>query len=277
MDKILREYLLSLDIEWNESIYSQDQDAIAETFSSQTVARLEEARRWLREAERLDAINFHHPEFNAVFEDHRSPFWEISDAVALSFGKNPALITAEYVAVHSNAPSLFALYYGWLKEKIEKAHADNRLQMPLRPGMYVDWLHRRDDWGWPKFSPPPNISKAVPKQPNLKEEYRWLYEAQLEINRQLQARISALEAVVSKDQAKQARLHALVDSGSKTKQAATLMAVKILWPPHGLPPPALSAKDRLSLINKHLLTSGVSKTSETLVLRALRLVRASLT
>ena len=66
--------------------------------------------------------------FNAIFANWKRAYWTVEQATALTFGKEPTLVTSAYVIQECVGPSIFAHYYKLLRDRILKAQADGRLQ-----------------------------------------------------------------------------------------------------------------------------------------------------
>jgi hypothetical protein len=91
-----------------------------------------------------DVEQFHSPDFRADFEKWGGQnFWNCDEAAALTFGKDPDVITREHVEEDTVGPSYFIPYYAAVRERILARQASGELPELMRPALYVEWARRQ--------------------------------------------------------------------------------------------------------------------------------------
>jgi hypothetical protein len=109
---------------------------------------LETAKFYEEESTRLQAIEnarfFNLPYANADF-DHwsRAAYWTLEEAVALSFGKNPEIVTWATIARWQNE-SGFALQFSRMLDLARRAVPWQQLFDPVSPGIFIGWARRNE-------------------------------------------------------------------------------------------------------------------------------------
>ena len=93
-----------------------------------------------REAQRF----FNQPEAEADFEHwSKAADWTLDEAIALSFGKAPEVVSWEKVKEHVGG-SRFATQYGKLRDLARLARRSQQLYDPVLPGFFLAWAKRND-------------------------------------------------------------------------------------------------------------------------------------
>lgn len=85
---------------------------------------------------------FNHPAATADYVHwSKAAHWTLEEAVALSFGKNPEVVTWKRIQAYTNT-SLFASQYAKTRDLVLRAKAMNQLYDPVLPGFYLAWARR---------------------------------------------------------------------------------------------------------------------------------------
>jgi hypothetical protein len=71
----------------------------------------------------------------------KAPYWTLDEAVALSFGKEPAVVNWAILQIRASA-SLFAFAYSRILDLAHRAKASKQLDDPELPGSYLAWAQR---------------------------------------------------------------------------------------------------------------------------------------
>lgn len=101
---------------------------------------LEERAEEHRAKERARPYN--QPEALADIEHwSRAACWALDEAVALSFGRNPYVVTFDLVAPYIQE-SRFALAYARLQDLVERGAAAGQLAAPIEPVHFIEWCDR---------------------------------------------------------------------------------------------------------------------------------------
>jgi hypothetical protein len=190
VDAILAEWLSDVPHDWNYWRYLEDFTALREWYGSNKAEFLD-AVDWLEEAEQLDSRRFHCKRFEVKFADWKRAYWTVEQAAALTFGKDPNLVTSAYALQEGVGPSLFAYYYKGIRDRILNAQADGRLGEPIRPRVYIEWAREAG------ISFSDELEEAAPERDDAVEDYKWLYRLANEDNERLRQENQRLQSDVA--------------------------------------------------------------------------------
>ena len=94
------------------------------------------------EARKEKQYFFNRPEAEADYREWVTmPYWTIDEAVALSYGKNPAKVTAERLASLIGVSHSFPGEYANRVERVKRALHARDLSKPIRPTNFVNWAN----------------------------------------------------------------------------------------------------------------------------------------
>lgn len=152
----------------------------------------EQRRRLGEEKER--ARYFHHADAAADFTYWgKMAHWTIDEAIALSFGKSPSVVTLAAMKVHAGPdkdglpPSPFALEYLKRTELARRSLAWKELYDPIIPTLFLRWAQRMD------MKPPDELVAAVEARGLQVLDWKDVYEKEKERHDESKKRVVELE------------------------------------------------------------------------------------
>lgn len=163
---------------------------------------------WLQERGRF----FHQPSAAADFRHwSKATYWTLDEALALSFGKAP-----EVVSWGSIAPCIkispFAANYAKIRDLVLRAHAWKQLSDPVLPGAFLAWARRND------ISYPPELEEQVSSRGQKIADWKSAYD---ELRARSEEQLAARKQQIADWRANFDQLKAQCDE--KTATAAALM------------------------------------------------------
>ena len=156
VDRDLRKEILG----YEKEILSLDRPSFEKLYSQ----ILEETNQ-----EREESYFFNQPDAQAVFDYWaRLSSWKVEEAVALSFGKNPKVVTLKNIVQNGVKDSNFGNEFLGVLEIVTRAVEDGVLDKKLKPSVFLAWAKGL------KISVPDGLIEAVnkfnkPSPPESKE------------------------------------------------------------------------------------------------------------
>jgi hypothetical protein len=157
-------------------------------FEAEQAKYFEEQR--LKSEQREKELFFHQPNATANF-DHwsKASYWTLEEALALSFGKEPKVVTWEKVRAYTQV-SPFAKQYELRRDLVQRAMVSKQLHDATLPGTFLAWAKRND------FDVPEQLIERVEARgiqvadwktlfEQLKEKHEDLFEAYQAVSNKL--------------------------------------------------------------------------------------------
>ena len=113
--------------------------------------------------------------------------WELEEAVALSFGKAPEVVTAAKLKTQRRVTHFHTAFQKRM-QLVERARASRQLFFPVRPKDFVVWAIRLE------IDLPEELKFTVNRFDPLPDEWRSKYESEAEAHSETQARLNELNA-----------------------------------------------------------------------------------
>jgi hypothetical protein len=189
MHAILAEWLSEVPdnpFEWKYWKYMNNDHYMPDFYENE--AEFKDDVEWLKQAEKFDVERFHDQRFDVNFADWKRAYWNVQQATALTFGKDPTIVTSAYALEVGSSPSRFTYYYKGVRDRILKAQSDGRLGDPIRPRVYIEWAR---DAGIPL---PDGLEEAAPEGDDQLDDYKWLYRLANEDNKRLRQENQRLQS-----------------------------------------------------------------------------------
>ncbi|MBL0320178.1 MAG: hypothetical protein IPP74_12955 [Alphaproteobacteria bacterium] len=127
---------------FRRQLESKGQDEILKIYQEELLKSEEEERFKIEQFE--NSLFFNQP---TAFADYdfwsKAAYWELEEALSLSFGRNPYLVNWNNLEQYIRQ-SPFVGRFLKLKELIERAHDHGQLSDPISPKYYIEWIQRYD-------------------------------------------------------------------------------------------------------------------------------------
>lgn len=143
--KVLRERFQERRVELKEyesRLKKLSNEDLQSLYKAETEKHKQELIQKLDEKEQLRFYNL--PSSNADFEHwSKTAYWTLEEAVALSFGKNPDLVSWNKLKNHTkNFTSPFIEKYRKTRELTRRAKVAKQISDPVWPGAFITWANR---------------------------------------------------------------------------------------------------------------------------------------
>jgi hypothetical protein len=104
----------------------------------------------------------------------KASYWTLDEAIALSFGKAPEVVTWKRVKEYCGSPqcpgSSFAVKYGRVRDLALRAKASKQLDDPVLPNSFLAWARRME------IEVPGELIEQVEKRGNVIADWKDLYD-----------------------------------------------------------------------------------------------------
>jgi hypothetical protein len=135
-------------------------------------------------AEKDKALFFSSPDANAdVGYWAKISYWKIDEAVALSFGKDPRVVTWERIKSLVNV-STFAFQFAAKRELAERAKTANQISVTTPPSIFLAWAART------KFEMPAALEAAVTALGIQIADWKTLFDKQVLVTNDIREKLS---------------------------------------------------------------------------------------
>lgn len=146
---------------------------LQELFKSEQAKYYDEQR--LKAEQRERELFFHEPKATANINHwSKASYWTLEEALALSFGKNPAVVKWEDVKSYTLV-SPFAKQYELRRDLVQRAKVCNQLSDPTYPAPFLAWAKRND------FSIPEQLIHQIEARGIQVADWKDLYDKQKEL------------------------------------------------------------------------------------------------
>jgi hypothetical protein len=130
---------------YRNELVAKAPEEIAKLYAEEQEKERQETQQRLEQEEKQ---RFFNTSFAQAGYEHwgKATYWTLEEAIALSFGKDPKVVSWDKIRPYSNCypPSPFFQAYERLRDLVFRAAAWKRLYDPALPGYYLAWAKRND-------------------------------------------------------------------------------------------------------------------------------------